>query len=238
MLNKKHVKSIAIVLAAAALFSGCNANNTENNTGTSIPTTTSTAAESAEETTAITGTFNHGHSISESSTDRPYEIKRSDDVLTNKEQALEYLKNCVELPGQDFDFVLTDTSENDPGAYMWYQFNLSYKDIVVMNGEFCVITFTDGTICEGRSPVLTCTFADPADVIDKDEALRIYAENNKDDRDYKYLENLYYFSGKGNIECRYVYKFKYDCGDYFENNTILINAKTGELVGSWPDAID
>ena len=188
--------------------------------------------------TETTGTFNHGYSISQASTDRPYEIKRSDDVLTNKDQALEYLNTCVELPGKDFKFVLTDTSENDPGAYMWYEFTLSYKEFIVMNAEFTVITFTDGTVCEGRSPVLTCTFADPTDVIDKDEALKIYDGNYKDDREYKYLEKLYYFSGKGNNECPFVYKFKYDCGNDLENNTILINAKTGEMVGCWPDAID
>ena len=235
MRRKKCLRSIAVALAAAALLSGCNANNTGSTSSAPARDTTETTEGSVTETT---GTFNHGYSISQASTDRPYEIKRSDDVLTNKDQALEYLKTCVELPGKDFEFVLTDTSENDPGAYMWYEFTLSYKDFIVMNAEFTVITFTDGTICEGRSPVLTCTFADPTDVIDKDEALKIYAGNYKDDREYKYLEKLYYFSGKGNNECPFVYKFKYDCGNDLENNTILINAKTGDMVGCWPDAID
>lgn len=235
MRRNKFLRSIAVALAAAALFSGCNANNTESTSSAPARDTAETTEGSVTETT---GTFNHGYSISEASTDRPYEIKRSDDVLTNKDQALEYLKTCVELPGKDLEFVLTDTSENDPGAYMWYEFTLSYKDFIVMNAEFTVITFTDGAVCEGRSPVLTCTFADPTDVIDKNEALKIYAGNYKDDREYKYLEKLYYFSGKGNNECPFVYKFKYDCGNDLENNTILINAKTGEMVGCWPDAID
>ena len=164
MRRNKCLRSIAVALAAAALFSGCNANNTESTSSAPARDTTETTEGSVTETT---GTFNHGYSISQASTDRPYEIKRSDDVLTNKDQALEYLKTCVELPGKDFEFVLTDTSENDPGAYMWYEFTLSYKDFIVMNAEFTVITFTDGTVCEGRSPVLTCTFADPTDVIDK-----------------------------------------------------------------------
>jgi len=235
MRKNECLRVTAVALAAAALLSGCNANNIESTSSVPARDTAGTTEESLTETT---GTFNHGYSISEASTGRPYEIKRSDEVLTNKDQALEYLKTCVELPGKDFEFVLTDTSDNDPGAYMWYEFTLSYKDFIVMNAEFTVITFTDGTICEGRSPVLTCTFADPTDVIDKDEALKIYAGNYKDDREYKYLEKLYYFSGKGNNECPFVYKFKYDCGNDLENNTILINAKTGDMVGCWPDAID
>ena len=235
MRKNECLRVTAVALAAAALLSGCNANNIESTSSVPARDTAGTTEESVTETT---GTFNHGYSISEASTGRPYEIKRSDDVLTNKDQALEYLKTCVELPGKDFEFVLTDTSENDPGAYMWYEFTLSYKDFIVMNAEFTVITFTDGTICEGRSQVLTCTFADPTDVIDKDEALKIYAGNYKDEREYEYLEKLYYFSGKGNNVCPFVYKFKYDCGNDLENNTILINAKTGDMVGCWPDAID
>lgn len=236
MHRNKCLRSIAIILAAAALLSGCNAKDTGSSSSMTSDNTSGSSEE--EQETEITGTFNHGHSITDASTDRPYEIKRSDDVLTNDFMALEYLTDCVELPGEDFEFVLTDTSENDLGAYMWYKFNVSYKGILVMNGEFTVITFTDGTICEGRSQVLTCTFADPDDVIDRDEALRIYANENKDDRDYKYIEDLYCFTGKGNTECKYVYKFKYDCGNLSKNNTILLNAKTGEMVGCWPDAID
>ena len=236
MLRKKYVRPIAIVLTAAALFSGCNAKDTVPSSSLTAGNITGSSEEEHE--TEITGTFNHGHSISDASADRPYEIKRSSDVLTNSHKALEYLKNCVELPGEELEFVLTDTSEDDPGAYMWYEFTLSYKGFLVMNGEFRVITFTDGTICEGRSEVLTCTFADPDDVIDKDEALRIYANEYKDDREYKYIEDLYCFTGKGNTECKFVYKYKYDCGNFFKNNTILLNAKTGEMIGCWPDAVD
>lgn len=235
MRKNECLRVTAVALAAAALLSGCNANNIESTSSVPARDTAGTTEESVTETT---GTFNHGHSISDASADRPYEIKRSSDVLTNSHKALEYLKNCVELPGEDLEFVLTDTSEDDPGAYMWYEFTLSYKGFLVMNSEFRVITFTDGTICEGRSEVLTCTFADPDDVIDKDEALRIYANEYKDDREYKYIEDLYCFTGKGNTECKFVYKYKYDCGNLFENNTILLNAKTGEMIGCWPDAID
>jgi hypothetical protein len=121
---------------------------------------------------------------------------------------------------------------------MWYEFTLSYKDILVMNGEFRVITFTDGTLCEGNPYVFTCGFADSNDVISMDEALKIYAEEYQDDRDYEYLDSIYYFSGKGNRECSFVYKYKYDCGKFNENQTILLDAKTGEMVGCWPDAID
>ena len=240
MLRKNYVRPIAAVLAAATLFSGCNANGNIKSSGSDSSETTQNTTESTteESETETTGTFNHGHSISEASSYRHDEINRSSDVLTNRYQAQEYLENCVELPGPDFKFVLTETSENDPGAYMWYEFTLSYKDILVMNGEFRVITFTDGTLCEGNPAVFTCTFADPNDVISQDDALKIYAEEYQDDRDYKYLDSIYYASSKGNRECNIVYKYKYDCGKFDENQTILLNAKTGEMIGCWPDAID
>ena len=235
MLKNKYVRPIAVVLAAAALFSGCNANNTA--PSSSITTGSTTGSTTEESTTETTGIINHGHSISEASSYRNDEIDRSDDVLTNQDEALEYLTDLVELPGPDYKFVLTDTSEDDPGAYMWYEFTVSYKDYLVMNSEFQVITFTDGTLCEGRPSVFTCGFADPDDVISKDEALKIYAEEYRDDRDYEYLDSLYYFSSKGNRDCIFIYKYKYDCGKFDENNTILLNAKTGEMIGCWPDAI-
>ena len=240
MHGKMLVRSLAAALAAAAILSGCNTDNTApSSLTTTVDTTESTIEESTteESTSKTSGIINHGHSITEDSSYRKNLIDRSDVVLTNQDEALEYLETCVERPGEDFKFVLTDTSENDPGAYMWYEFTVSYKDIFVMNSEFKVITFTDGTLCEGNPSVFACIFADSDDVINTDEALKIYAEEYIDDRDYVYLENIYYFRGKANTECMFLYKYKYDCGKFDENNTILLDAKTGEMVGCWPDAI-
>ena len=240
MLRNRLIILVVFVILGSSVFTGCSKNiespsSVTNNTAADTGNTETT--ETSADITIVDPYFNHGYSISVASTDRPYEIKRSDDVLSNQDQALEYLLNCVELPGQDFKFVLNDTSDNDPGAYMWYEFTLFYKDIEVRNADFTVITFTDGTICEGRTEILTCSFADSDDVISSSEALNIYTEKYQDDRDYKFIESCYFFTGKGNETCAFTYIFRYDCGKFGENETMVLNAKTGERLGCWPDAI-
>ena len=84
MRKNECLRVTAVALAAAALLSGCNANNIESTSSVPARDTAGTTEESVTETT---GTFNHGYSISEASTDRPYEIKRSDDVLINARRA-------------------------------------------------------------------------------------------------------------------------------------------------------
>ena len=241
MFRDKLMLLIAFSLLAGALSAGCSSKPVETKATSASDTEAVQTTETTEAATSKTTPdkdLNHGHSIAEAWGDRYNEIKRSDDILTNADQAKEYLESCVTLQDKDLEFRLTDTSEDDPGAYMWYEFSAYYNGFIVMHSEFRVITFTDGTICEGDRSFLTCTFADPADIFSKEEALKIYAGNYNDDREYKYLETLYVFTGKGNTECSFTYKYKYDCGKVLENNTILVNAKNGDMVGCWPDAID
>ena len=181
--------------------------------------------------------INHGHSISETAAERPREIKRSYDVIYTADEALEFLKKCVQLQSDDYTFKLSDTSDDDPGAYMWYDFTVYYKGTAVDNSAFTVIAFTDGTIAEGREEFLTCTMADKSKVLSKDKALSQYKEKTNDKRKYKYKDAYYFFSGKAYSVCPYVYVYRYDCGDILENCTLLIDAETGERVGIWPDAI-
>jgi hypothetical protein len=76
-------------------------------------------SEDLADTTVNSTKFNHGHSISEAGTDREREIRRSDTVITDDNQALKYLEESITLPSPDLSFSLTETSEKDPGAYTW-----------------------------------------------------------------------------------------------------------------------
>ena len=185
------------------------------------------------------GVINHGHSITETANNRPHEIRRSDEVIMDQNEALKFLEDTTSLPDSDMRFMLGETSDDDPGAYLWYRFYIYKNDICIMNKGFDVIAFTDGTICEGRREVLSCrTFADPGDMMSPDEALKKYKQKSGDDRDFFYAFNQnYYYLSKSN-ECVLTYMYRYDCGKVLENYTLLINAITGEEFGGWPDAID
>ena len=182
--------------------------------------------------------FNHGYSISVRQEKGYDEIARSyETVIHDSDEALAYLEKLVPSQGTEFTYELTDTSDDDPGAYMWYKFIACYKGIEVENAEFTVIAFTDGTIAEGRTEFLTCSFADKSEALGRKKALSLYAESTGDKKKYKYKGARYFFSGKGNIECPYVYLYRYNSGTMFENCTLIINAATGELIGKWADAI-
>lgn len=184
------------------------------------------------------GVLNHGHSISETSTDRPNELRRTDDVIMDEVEALKYLEDTVTLPDSDMRFFMSETSDNDPGAYMWYGFDIYKDNICITNSRFTVVAFTDGTICEGRLEVLSCAvYADPDDMISPDEALDIYKKGSGDARDFLYcFDHNYIYRPKTN-ECILTYTYRYDCGRPLENTTLLLNAMTGEKEGIWTDAV-
>ena len=184
------------------------------------------------------GVINHGHSIAETSDQRPYEICRSDDVILDQFEAQKYLEDSVSLPDRDMRFTLDETSDDDPGAYLWYRFHIYKDNVCIITEDFDVIAFTDGTICEGRTDVLTCdTFADPDDMLSPDAALDIYMQETGDDRDFGYCFNRNYHYMQKSNECILTYMYYYNAGDPEQNYTLLLDAITGELVGGWPDAI-
>ena len=162
---------------------------------------------------ANSSNFNHGHSIDEAGGDRFREIDRSYDlVIHDSNEAKDYLLDNIQPQDSKISLKLTDTSDDDPGAYMWYEFTVYYDNIIVEGANFTVIAFTDGSIIEGRTEVY-------------------------DDRDYDYVDEYYYFSG-GFDECPYVYVYRHDSTDVLDCITLTLNAKTGERVGYRPDAID
>ena len=223
-MNKKLLTVIlALTIGAASLITGCAKEETQN-----------TPFIKGERN----GVLNHGYSISETSTDRPYEIKRSDEVIMDQNEALEYLEDCVALPDSDMRFVLSDTSDDDPGAYMWYGFYIYKNGICIYDNMFTVIAFTDGTICEGREEILSCnTFTDPDDMISPDEALDIYMKESGDDRDFGFsFSHIYLYQQKTN-ECVLAYMYRYESNNILESYTLLLDAVTGARVGGWPDAI-
>ena len=181
--------------------------------------------------------FNHGYSISVKSEKGMREIRRSDDIVHDADEALKYLQDSFKYPDKIYTYVLTDTSDDDPGAYMWYKFTVLYENIPVENSDFTVIAFTDGTIVEGRIEFFRCTQADRINLLSKEDALDTYLKNSGDTRNYVYLDEHYYFSGVAG-ENPYIYIYRYDCGDILENTTLYLNAQTGEMVGMRPDAID
>ena len=223
MIRKTLAVFMACALAAGSLITGCDRQQTE-----------SEPIVKGE----ISGVLNHGHSITETSDDRPYEIRRSDDVIMDQFEALAYLEDTVSLPDKDMRFMLDETSNDDPGAYLWYRFHIYKNDVCIITEDFDVIAFTDGTICEGRTDVLSCkTFADPGNMIGPDAALDIYMKESGDDRDFGYCFNHNYHYLIKNNECILTYMYRYDTGHPEKNYTLLLDAITGERVGGWPDEI-
>ncbi|SCW26520.1 hypothetical protein SAMN02910456_00097 [Ruminococcaceae bacterium YRB3002] len=223
MIKKTLMVLMACTLMAGALITGCDRQSTE-----------SQPVVKGEQN----GVLNHGHSITETSDERPYEIRRSGDVIMDQFEAQEYLEDTVTLPDKDMRFMLDETSNDDPGAYLWYRFHIYKNDICIITEDFNVIAFTDGTICEGRTDVLTCNnFADPDNMIGPDAALEIYKQKSGDDRAFAYCFNHNYHYQVKNNECILTYMYRYDAGHVEENYTLLLDAITGERVGGWPDAI-
>ena len=181
--------------------------------------------------------FNHGHTISEAGTDRPREVDRSYDLIIHDEdEALAYLKDCLGSLDSKIDFVLTDTSENDPGAYMWYEFTPTYDSIKVNGAQFRVVAFTDGSLVEGRPEVFTASFSDRSSLLGSDEALKLFNEQYNDKREYKYQDEYYIYGGGDSV--RYVYVYRFENGKVLENTTLGVDATTGDMVMYRPDAID
>ena len=180
------------------------------------------------------GVVNHGHSISEVlENPREREIRRSSDVVLTEEEAYKYLIASVTLQNMGLHFELTETSDKDPGAYMWYKFTVYRGDLKVENAEFFVLAFTDGTICEGRADFLQASFYDADDVITPNEAQKIFVKANPQyDVRMRFVEKCYLYSGKYQERCPVVYVYRYSKG------RILVNAKTGDMIGLWKDQID
>ena len=196
-------------------------------------------SEDQADTTVNSTKFNHGHSISEAGTDREREIRRSDTVITDDNQALKYLEESITLPSPDLSFSLTETSEKDPGAYMWYKFNVFYKDILVENAEFYVISFIDGAICEGASEIMSCTFEDTTNTMDPDVISEKYCKDNntynKDLFDYK--DTRYFYTGSYKENIKLTYRYRYNDQDMMKAATIYLDAKTGERIGYYKDVV-
>ena len=147
-----------------------------------------------------------------------------------------YLKDCLGSLDSKIDFVLTDTSENDPGAYMWYEFTPTYDSVMVRGAEFRVIAFTDGSLVEGRTEVFAASFSDRSNLLGTDEALKLFNEQYNDKRKYKYQDEYYIYGGGDSV--RYVYVYRFENGKALENTTLGVDASTGEMVMYRPDAID
>ena len=132
---------------------------------------------------------------------------------------------------------MKDSSINDSGAYLWYDFMVFYDGIPIERSEFTVITFNDGTIIEGDEDVFRAVPEDLSDIKTPEEILADYVQQSSDDKDYQYQSGHYMYQRRS-YECPYVYVYRYDCGQVLENITLTLNAKTGELLGYYPDAID
>ena len=228
-MNKKLLTVLLVfVISASSVITGCGHKETGEIDTQDVPVVRGEK----------NGVLNHGHSISETSSDRPFEIRRSDDVIMDQNEAQKYLEESVILPDSDMRFALAETSDNDPGAYMWYGFYIFKNNICISNNEFTVIAFTDGTICEGRQEVLSCTtFVDPDDMIGPDAALDIYKKESGDSRDFSFCFNRNYEYQQNTNECILTYMYRYDNGNPSESYTLLLNAVTGAKVGYWADEI-
>ena len=241
MLRKGVILTLAFAIMGSILLTGCvvaEPDETETAPTTTEETeSTTTTAESETWPTYTKNIVNHGHSIAETDKKRPHEIRRSSTVINNQDQAAEYLKNSIKIKTKGLKLVLTDTSEDDPGAFLWYQFTPYYNDIKVKNAEFYVTTFIDGTICEGKSGIKNCSFVNPKDVLSQEDALAKYAEKNNDDKEYRFVEMCYIFTGAKKEKCKLQYTYRYDCGRIEENCTIYLDAATGDFIGITPDAI-
>ena len=179
------------------------------------------------------GVINHGHSIKEAGDYDNRLIRKTSDVILTEAEALKYLEDSITLQPEGLSFRLTDTSDKDPGAFMWYEFTVFRGNLKVMNSEFRVICFTDGTICEGRSWFTTCAFYD-REILDSKTALEKYRESltYKDERNYGYAEKCYFFSGRQDERCPVIYIYRYKGGK------LLLDASNGKLIGLYKDWID
>ncbi len=194
--------------------------------------------EQTSQRTVSPDKLNHGYSITEHSEPYPKEMLRSEEVLYDEEEAKAFLLDNILYPEREpYTFEMTDSSKNDPGAYLWYDFTVFYDGIPVEGAVFTVITFNDGTILEGDEGFFRIIPEDRSNIKTPEEILEDYAKQNSDDRDYVYQTGHYYYMKKSG-ECPYVYVYRYDCGKVLENITLTLNAKTGERLGFRPDAID
>ncbi len=181
---------------------------------------------------------NHGHSITERTEPDFNEMLRSDEVLYDGDEAYDFLMDNIVYPEREpYTFQLTDSSVNDPGAYLWYDFTPFYNNIPVVGAEFRVITFNDGTILEGYEGFFRIVPDDLSNIKTPEEILEIYNKQSNDANDYRFFDE-YYLYQKGGQSCPYVYVYRYDCGDVLRNTTLTLNAETGEMLGCRPDAID
>ena len=181
---------------------------------------------------------NHGHSITERTEPDFNEMLRSDEVLYDGDEAYDFLMDNIVYPEREpYTFQLTDSSMNDPGAYLWYDFTPFYNNIPVVGAEFRVITFNDGTILEGYEGFFRIVPDDLTGIKTPEEILEIYNKQSNDANDYRFFDE-YYLYQKGGLSCPYVYVYRYDCGDVLRNTTLTLNAETGEMLGFRPDAID
>ncbi len=240
MLKKGVVITLAFAIMGSVLLTGCVvAEPDETETTTSEETESTTTSEETGSWTAYSKTIvNHGHSISETVKKRPHEIRRSSTLIKNADQAAEYMKDSISFKTKGLTLVLTGTSEDDPGAFLWYQFTAFYNDIKIKNAEFYVITFIDGTICEGKSDIKTCSFANPKDVLSQEDALHKYAQATLDYKDYKFVEMCYVFSGAKKEKCKLQYTYHYDGENPADNYTIFLDAATGDYIGLVPDELN
>ena len=179
------------------------------------------------------GVINHGHSIKDAGDYDNRLIRRTSDVILTEAQALKYLEDSITLQPEGLSFRLTDTSDKDPGAFMWYEFTVFRGNLKVMNSEFRVICFTDGTICEGKSWFTTCAFYD-REILDSKTALEKYRETltYEDKRNYGFAEKCYFFSGRQDERCPVVYIYRYKGG------RLLLDASNGKMIGLYKDMID
>ncbi len=181
---------------------------------------------------------NHGHSITERTEPDFNEMLRSDEVLYDGDEAYDFLMDNIIYPEREpYTFQLTDSSMNDPGAYLWYDFTPFYNNIPVVGAEFRVITFNDGTILEGYEGFFRIVPDDLSNIKTPEEILEIYNKQSNDANDYRFFDE-YYLYQKGGQSCPYVYVYRYDCGDVLRNTTLTLDAETGERLGFMPDAID
>lgn len=178
------------------------------------------------------GKINHGHAIPESR-DRERDIRRTSDIILTEAEAYKLLTESITLQNEDLHFELTETSDNDPGAYMWYKFNVYRGDLKVINAEFFVLAFTDGAIVEGRADFTECAFYDTDGILSPKAALDKYREKNpKDTRKLVMVEKAYLYSGVYQERCPVIYVFRYSGG------RLLIDAHTGDMIGHWKDQIN
>ena len=178
------------------------------------------------------------HSIAAAGTDRPREIARTSDVIRSAGEAQKYLESCVSLPDRNTSFMFADaTPVSDEGAYQWYRFIVCYNDIPIYGSDLQVVTFYDGSLVEGRSEVMTCSFDDSSKVMDKDEALSKFLSSSGSNKTYTYRNMYYMYSGKYNETCHLCYCYRYEGVSLTDGETLWLDAVTGELKYIQPDVI-